>query len=49
MLHFLDSLAEATPDSWLEVRSFRQDIRRVTPAEITATTADILEKFLTTG
>src|SRR5262249_30531271 len=47
--HFLGRLAEATPDSWLEVRSFRQDIRRVTPADITATTADVLEQFLTIG
>jgi hypothetical protein len=27
----LGSLADATPDSWLEARSFRQNIRRVTP------------------
>jgi predicted DNA-binding WGR domain protein len=47
--HILGSLAEATPDSWLEVRSFRQDIRRVTPADITATTTDVLEQFLRTG
>jgi predicted DNA-binding WGR domain protein len=45
----LGSLADATPDSWLEARSFRQNITRVTPADITATTADGLEQFLTTG
>jgi predicted DNA-binding WGR domain protein len=47
--HILGSLAGATPDSWLEVRSFRQNIRRVTPADITATTIDALEQYLTTG
>jgi hypothetical protein len=45
----LGRLAEATSDSWLEARSFRQNIRRVTPADITATTADDLKQFLTTG
>jgi hypothetical protein len=49
MHEYLDDLAAATPDSWLEVRSFRQNIRRVTPADITPATADDLVQFLMTG
>jgi hypothetical protein len=45
----LGRLAEAAPDSALEARSFRQNIRRVTPGDITANTADDLKQFLTTG
>lgn len=42
----LRSLVDADADSWLEIRSFRGDVRRLTPGELTATTGEDVGRFL---
>lgn len=46
LARLLECLADATPESVLEVRSFRGDIRRLTPADLTPSTAADLDAFL---
>jgi predicted DNA-binding WGR domain protein len=42
----LHSLGDATPDSWLEIRSFRGDVKRVTRTDLAAATTEDLNRFI---
>jgi hypothetical protein len=42
----LRSLGDATPDSWLEIRSFRGNVTRVTTTDLAATTTEDLNSFI---
>ncbi len=42
----LHSLGDATPDSWLEIRSFRADVKRMTTTDLTSASAEDLNRFI---
>jgi predicted DNA-binding WGR domain protein len=42
----LAALASATPSSWLEIRSFRGEVKRLTPADVTDRTQSDVDRFV---
>ncbi|MGC5017101.1 hypothetical protein [Micromonospora sp. DT47] len=42
----LNDLRSAAPDSWLEIRCFRGDVKRLGPAEVSSSTPHEVEQFL---
>jgi predicted DNA-binding WGR domain protein len=46
LARLLRDLSTGTPDTWLEVRSFHGEVKRLTPTEVTATTAADIDAFL---